>query len=205
MDDKSWGIVYLFGLGLISAIRLHFARCRARRPVLLRDRPLYDSVLLVLPSLGMFFLPLVYVATDWLVFADYRLSFWSAWVGLILYAAAGGLLWRAHRDLGDNWAPSIEIMQGQQLVTWGVYGWMRHPIYAAHWLWALAEVLLIRNWLVGLSLALTFLPLYATRVGREERLMERAFGRAYQEYEKSTRRLLPCPPGWGWRKDRALD
>jgi protein-S-isoprenylcysteine O-methyltransferase Ste14 len=49
------------------------------------------------------------------------------------------LFWRSHHDLGGNWSPSLEIAEQQTLVTRGVYARVRHPMYAAQALLALAQ------------------------------------------------------------------
>ena len=37
------------------------------------------------------------------------------------------------------------------LVTEGIYGRVRHPMYTAFWLWAVAQALLLPNWIAGFS------------------------------------------------------
>jgi protein-S-isoprenylcysteine O-methyltransferase Ste14 len=112
-------------------------------------------------------------------------------VGTLLLAAAVWLFWRAHRDLGTNWSPSLEIGAGQTLVTKGVYHTIRHPMYASHLLWGLGQALLLHNWIAGLAGLLTFLPLYLLRLPREERMMLDHFGDAYRAYAAETGRIVP--------------
>ena len=64
-------------------------------------------------------------------------------------------------------------------------------MYAAHWLWGIAQVLLLQNWIAGLSMLVTVLPLYLVRVPREERMLLEHFGEAYQEYTRRTGRIMP--------------
>ena len=73
----------------------------------------------------------------------------------------------------------------------GVYARIRHPIYAGAWLWALAHVLLLHNWIAGWSSLITFAILYVVRVPREERMMLERFGDAYRSYIERTGRVLP--------------
>ncbi len=68
---------------------------------------------------------------------------------------------------------------------------VRHPMYTAFWLWAVAQALLLPNWVAGLSGLLGFGTLYFLRVGQEERLMIEAFGDAYRAYMERTARLIP--------------
>ena len=148
-------------------------------------------MLLLLPFMGMIVMPVVYVLTPWVDFADYRLPSWAGWAGIALFASSLWLLWRSHTDLGRNWTPTLQIREGHSLVTDGVYHHIRHPMYAAHGLWAIAQPLLLQNWIAGWGMLVTFLPVYLVRVRREERMMLEHFGEAYRLYMERTGRLLP--------------
>ena len=101
------------------------------------------------------------------------------------------LLILAHRDLGRNWSPSVDLRQGHQLVTGGIYAHLRHPIYASVWLWCLAQALLVQNWIGGLAGLALFLPVYLTRLPVEQRMMLDAFGEQYSEYMRQTGGIFP--------------
>jgi len=139
----------------------------------------------------MFIIPLLYVLTSWLDFADYQLPMWAGWVGVAIFAASAWLLWRSHADLGLNWLPTPDIREGHTLVTDGVFRYIRHPMYAAHWLWAIAQPLLLHNWIAGLSMAASMLPLYLVRVRQEEEMMLEHFGEEYRLYMGRTGRVIP--------------
>ena len=101
------------------------------------------------------------------------------------------LFWRSHADLGQNWSVSLEIREGHQLVTHGVYRHIRHPMYASIWLWALAQGMLLANWLAGWSMVPAFAAMYFLRTPREEQLMCESFGEPYRDYMRQTGRLFP--------------
>lgn len=183
--------VYLLGLLAGSTIRWHYTRTYRRRARTAGNRPHVDTPLVYLPFLGMILVPAVYILTPLLSFADYFLPQWAGWAGTVVYAAAFILLWRSHADLGPAFSPVTEITEGQHLVTGGVYRFIRHPMYAAHLLWALAQPLLLWNWIAGFSMLATFLPLYLVRVPREETMMEEAFGDEYRAYMQRTGRIIP--------------
>ena len=136
-------------------------------------------------------MPFIVYFTDWLAFADYTLPRWAGWVGVGMVAVSLLLFWRAYADLGRNWSPTLEIAQDHQLVTGGVYGRIRHPVYAAMWLWALANPLMLWNWVAGFGLLVVFAVLYVRRVPREEAMMRDHFGDAYRDYAARTPALLP--------------
>ena len=70
---------------------------------------------------------------------------------------------------GENWSPDLEIREQHTLVTEGVYRHIRHPMYAAHWLWGLGQALLLQNWIAGPSTLVALLPMYLVRVPRRSR------------------------------------
>jgi len=85
----------------------------------------------------------------------------------------------------------LKIRSEHTLVTSGVYRHIRHPMYAAHLLWAIAQALLLSNWLAGWALLVTFVPLYLVRAPREEHMMLEHFGEEYREYMSRTGGLIP--------------
>jgi protein-S-isoprenylcysteine O-methyltransferase Ste14 len=154
----------------------------------------YDSqekILLLLLSIGMFFVPIIYGATDWLDFANYSLPIWTRWLGVLLISLALFVFWRAHADLGLNWSPTLEIREHHDLVTQGIYGVIRHAMYASQWLWVIAQPLLLPNWIAGFLNLLVFIPFYFLRVREEEKLMLEQFGEQYRSYMQKVGGVVP--------------
>ncbi len=145
----------------------------------------------MLAFLGMQVIPVLYVLTSWLDFADYHLSTWAGLVGAAIFTVALWLYWRSHADLGRNWSPLLQIKGGHSLVTYGVYQYIRHPIYAADWLWGIGQALLLQNWIGGLAALASVLPVYLYRVPREEQMMLEHFGEEYRLYMSRTGRVIP--------------
>lgn len=183
--------LYIAGFLLAAAIRHSYTQ-EYRRKIKEEDwKPLCDTWLVYLPAIGFLGIPALYILTPLLDFADYLLPYWAGWAGAALFGAALILLWRSHADLGANFTPVAAVQEGQQLVTTGVYRFIRHPMYAAHFLWALAQPLLLWNWIAGFALLVTFIPLYLIRVPVEEEMLAGLFGTEYLEYQERTGRLFP--------------
>jgi protein-S-isoprenylcysteine O-methyltransferase Ste14 len=172
-------------------IRMPHARRARRVPVARSDRGPYDNVLLLISLSGLGIVPLLYVATGFPAFAEYSFRPAQAWAGVAVAAAALWLFYLSHRALGRNWSVSLEVRQSHRFVTEGVYGRVRHPMYAAFWLWALAQALLLPNWVAGPAGILGFGTLFFGRIGREERMMLETFGAEYREYMSRTDRIIP--------------
>ena len=190
MGMTTFQLVYLIELILISVVR-GVSTTKYRGLETAEDHSTrLDLVLLGLSGVGMI-LPLFYIFSPWLDFADYRLPDWLGWVGAAIFAGASLLLWFTHQALGRNWTPTLGFRQEHDLVTGGVFRYIRHPMYAAHLLWALAQPLLLHNWIAGFSFLVVSIPLYLTRVGDEEQMLLDKFGEDYQEYMDNTGGFFP--------------
>jgi protein-S-isoprenylcysteine O-methyltransferase Ste14 len=183
-------IVYFIEFVLITVVRsAHTAKYRTLKTIVDR-KTLLDVVLLGFAGIGML-IPLVYVFSSVLDFADYALPNWVGWLGVVLFGLAIWLLWRSHADLGRNWTPTLGIRDDHRLVTKGVFKYIRHPMYAAHWLWAIAQVLMLHNWIAGYSFLVVAVPQYLLRVNDEEQMMLEQFGEEYRAYMERTGRMIP--------------
>jgi protein-S-isoprenylcysteine O-methyltransferase Ste14 len=191
-------IVFLIGVVIWFVIRIP-ARRRARKAaVKLSGRGLREKVLMAISLTGLGIIPLAYIASQFqstrfrfLSFADYPFVPALAWLGVLVFAASLWLFYRTHQDLGRNWSVSLDIRESHKLITGGVYALVRHPMYSAFWLWAIAQALLLPNWVAGLAGIVGFGTLFFGRVGEEERLMCDAFGDEYRAYMRRTSRVLP--------------
>jgi protein-S-isoprenylcysteine O-methyltransferase Ste14 len=183
--------MFLAALVIEMIIRVPLNRKRKQEKMSEQRYTDQEKILLGLLSLGGFFIPVIYALTNWLDFANYTLPAWAGWLGVLLLAGAVFIFWRAHTDLGLNWSPTLEIREKHELITRGIYALIRHPMYASQWLLAIAQPLLLQNWIAGFLNLLVFTPFYLMRVQAEEQLMLDSFGMEYQEYMKRTGRVLP--------------
>lgn len=184
-------MIFLVAFIVYVSIRgVYEKRARGNEAIVRRlDGP--ERALLALVFAGSLLLPIVYLFTPWLGFADVRLPPMALWCGTVLITVGLWLFWRSHADLGRNWSATLQVRKGHQLVQHGVYRAVRHPMYAAILLFDLGQGLLLQNWLAGWSALATFAILYFVRVPREEQLMGEFFGQEYRDYMRRTGRLLP--------------
>lgn len=187
----------LYFLGVLAqiAIRLPHERRRNRTRIAVDRVGELERSLVGLLFVGSFLLPTLYALTPWLDRADYHRSPLAGarmgGLGATIMAGALWLFWRSHADLGRNWSPSLQLREEHELVSGGVYRYIRHPMYASQWLWVIGQVLVLRNWIAGWAGLATFVPLYALRVPREERMMLDRFGGEYRAYMHRTGRVIP--------------
>ena len=96
-------------------------------------------------------------------------------------AAAGTVTRRRSRDV-------------QRLVTYGIFGWVRNPLYVGNFLiWIGFGVGSAVWWFIPLAIVL-FAVEYTLIVRYEEGVLESIFGREYLEYKARTPRWFPRPP-----------
>ena len=181
----------LFGIVATVAIRAPHGKRRGKIKIVESRRGPLEIGLLALMWVAMMVLPILAIFTPLFSFADYRLYPISFSTGLVCLIAGLGFFYRSHSDLGHNWSLSLEILEGHNLVTYGVYERIRHPMYAANFLQAIAQALLLSNWVAGPSCFVAFSLLFAFRVGGEERMMSEKFGEDYARYKSRTKRLIP--------------
>lgn len=110
-------------------------------------------------------------------------------VALVLLAV--GLFFASSRAMGRNWSIVARTREDHDLVTWGPFALIRHPIYTALFAWMVAMAVAFGHWR-GLILGV---PLYWIgtwmRVTREEELLRAQFGVAYDAYAARVKRFVP--------------
>jgi protein-S-isoprenylcysteine O-methyltransferase Ste14 len=173
------------------ALRIPHQRKARKTPISLDALDRRERLRLGISLSGLGLIPLLYVATGFPAFANRPFIPALAWLGAVLAIAALVMFRLTHKALGRYWSVSLQMREGHKLISEGVYARIRHPMYSAFWLWALAQALLLPNWIAGLSGIIGFGTLYALRVGPEEEMLLREFGDDYRHYMARTGRLWP--------------
>jgi protein-S-isoprenylcysteine O-methyltransferase Ste14 len=183
--------IWVLGVVAWFVIRLpHQIRSR-KTPIERRAGGWRDRLLLTVSSTGLGVIPAIYVFTGEPRFADYPFVPLLGFAGVLSMVAALVLFRLTHRQLGRNWSVTLDTRARHKLIDTGVYARVRHPMYSAFWLLALAQAALLPNWFAGLAGPAAWATLFFLRVGREERLMLDTFGDQYRRYMERTKRVLP--------------
>lgn len=104
-------------------------------------------------------------------------------IGFALFAAGIRNFMRAETPVPTNEPTRV-------LVTTGIHGWTRNPIYLGMFLiYGGIGVAAQNMWILVLTLPLAILIRYGV-VAREEAYLEQRFGDAYRNYRQSVRRWL---------------
>jgi protein-S-isoprenylcysteine O-methyltransferase Ste14 len=123
-----------------------------------------------------------------LILPEAALIHWTVGGGLILIGVA--ILAAGVRNFSRAATPVPSNQPVRALVTSGIHGWSRNPIYVGMLLlYTGIGIAARRPWVLILALPLVVILRYGV-VAREETYLERRFGDAYREYKARVRRWL---------------
>lgn len=110
-------------------------------------------------------------------------------VGSILQLAGYGLYMEVMRE-NAYLSRTIEVQAGQKVIDTGLYGIVRHPMYAATVLMFLAMPVVLGSW-AALGVMAAYPLIIAVRIINEEKVLEAGLD-GYIDYKKRVRyRLIP--------------
>ena len=183
-------VIVLASTLIMIAIRAPHGRRSRSVKVAKSHKTSLETGLLVLAWVG-FFVPLIWLASPVLSFAEYPLTLGPLIAGVMCFVVGLWLFYRSHADLGTNWSITLEVREQHRLITQGIYLRIRHPMYLALVVYSLGHALVIPNWVAGPSNLVAFTILFALRVHAEEQMMTDVFGDEYTAYAARTKRLVP--------------
>ena len=114
---------------------------------------------------------------------------WLVWTAAGLFLLAYLLYAEVLRE--NVWlSRTVEVQEHQQVIDTGLYGVVRHPMYAATVLLFLSMPLVLGSPL-SFAVMLLYLPIIAKRIRNEEMVLEQGLA-GYTEYKKRVKyRLIP--------------
>ena len=114
---------------------------------------------------------------------------WIVTIASLLLVLSYGLYAEVMRE--NAWlSRSVEVQEGQQVVDTGLYGIVRHPMYAVTTVLFLSMPLVLGSW-IAFSLFLIYPALMVKRIQGEEQLLEAELP-GYREYQKKVKyRMFP--------------
>lgn len=114
---------------------------------------------------------------------------WVSWLGAAVFLAAYGLYAEVMRE-NAYLSRTVEIQQGQKVIDTGLYGAVRHPMYAASILMFLAMPLTLGS-LPSLVVFMAYPVVIARRISAEEAFLEKELD-GYAEYKTRVRyKVIP--------------
>jgi protein-S-isoprenylcysteine O-methyltransferase Ste14 len=116
-------------------------------------------------------------------------STWIVIIASILLLVSYGLYAEVMRE--NAWlSRTIEVQEGQTVVDTGLYGIVRHPMYAVTTLLFLSMPLVLDSW-IAFAVFLIYPALMVKRIKNEEALLEAELP-GYRDYQRKVRyRMIP--------------
>ncbi|NUN68520.1 MAG: isoprenylcysteine carboxylmethyltransferase family protein [Bacteroidetes bacterium] len=126
------------------------------------------------------------------LFASVRMELPSAatWTGYALALLSLPMGYSVFRSLGRNITDTVQTRAEHELVTHGIYRFIRHPLYTTGFL-LFFGLGLFAGLLPVLLLSLFVLGTLYIRTFTEERFLVAQFGDRYREYSERTGKFLP--------------
>ncbi|KAG2493683.1 hypothetical protein HYH03_008197 [Edaphochlamys debaryana] len=119
-----------------------------------------------------------------------------AWVGLALVLTGEVIRKVGMVTAQGNFTHQIRRQRdpSHQLVTHGIYRWIRHPGYLGWYVWCIGTQVLLCNPVSALAFAFVAWHFFRDRIEYEEYYLRRFFGPAYDEYARRTPTWIPLIP-----------
>ncbi len=126
------------------------------------------------PAHGSFFVAIIQFAGIFVFLCGLVFGFW------------------ARRTLGKYWSPhSALVQEGHEVIRWGPYAVVRHPIYLAEIVMSLGTCIWVGSWLLAILLGGGIALFDYYRAVVEEAVLRSRFGAAYGRYQNDVPMLLP--------------
>ncbi|RDE15672.1 MAG: S-isoprenylcysteine methyltransferase [Candidatus Thorarchaeota archaeon] len=122
----------------------------------------------------------------------YEWSIMPVWVMIVGYILLGIGWTMTHKVFQINrWAGrAIQVQEGQKVISTGLYGIVRHPMYLGGWLISLGTPLVLGSYW-GLIASITWLIMLILRLSNEEKMLIRDLP-GYEDYCKKVKyHLIP--------------
>ena len=138
---------------------------------------------------GLMFIAVFVVAGLNRRFGWYILPDWAVYIATAIFLVAYAMYAEVMRE--NVWlSRTVEVQENQQVVSTGLYGIVRHPMYAATLLLFLSMPLVLASpW--SFVIMLIYIPIIALRIRNEEQVLEREL-KGYTEYKQRVRyKVIP--------------
>lgn len=137
---------------------------------------------------------LMFVGSFGLAGLDFRFGWtqvpsWLVTAASVLLLVSYGLYAEVMRE--NAWlSRSVEVQEGQQVVDTGLYGIVRHPMYAVTTILFLSMPLVLGSW-IAFAIFLVYPALLVRRIKNEEAMLEAELP-GYRDYQKKVKyRMIP--------------
>jgi protein-S-isoprenylcysteine O-methyltransferase Ste14 len=145
----------------------------------------------IIPTTLIFFSSLTITGVDFIIFQSYKfkINVFSI-LGIILFIISFLLRQYCKKVLGKYYSYGLQTSNEHKLIKTGIYKHIRHPVYAAMLIYTPAIPLIFSS-LYGFLIMLIIIPFVFYRINIEEKMLAIQLGKEYEDYVKTTKKLIP--------------
>jgi protein-S-isoprenylcysteine O-methyltransferase Ste14 len=184
-SPKLWNDLTLLWIIFTAYLAFSAGRVRIKKAIAIRAYLLESCG--ILPAALLVFWPKTHFS---ILASRFENDFTIEAVGFVIAIAGLAFAAWSRNVLGRNWSARALIRTNHELVTFGPYAYLRHPLYTGL-LVALAGSALVSGEYGALLGWILLVGIFAIKARREEHLLESEFGALYSTYRKATGFLLP--------------
>jgi protein-S-isoprenylcysteine O-methyltransferase Ste14 len=115
----------------------------------------------------------------------------SSYLGLFLYTTGVVFRYVGTLTLGKYFTRDVEVSHDHELISTGLYKYLRHPLYLGLFLLGIGTSLVFGNYLTIITSILLMGGTLNHRMDLEEKAMEKIIGEKYVEWKKQRYRFFP--------------
>lgn len=187
-----WMMVAIF---VMSAAISKYHRRRARMSgdsISRRDEGRVAMLLRAAVALPLLLSFLAYMINPrWMAWSELALPVWVRWVGVGVGIVCLPLLWSLFRSIGSNISETVLTKINHELISTGLFRWIRHPLYTVSMSLFVAYGLMASNWWLLLFTAIGLVTIVVLVIPKEEAELIAKFGDEYRDYQKRVGKLVP--------------
>ncbi|MFW9905968.1 MAG: methyltransferase family protein [Candidatus Thorarchaeota archaeon] len=114
-----------------------------------------------------------------------------SWIGLVVYLLAAIVIIMGRVNLGKQATGTLVVRENHELITTGLYKYLRNPIYSGTLLGVIGFAFVSQSIFISLITFILYFWIFNKRIIYEEQLLEKTFGEKYRKYKASSYRLIP--------------
>lgn len=132
-----------------------------------------------------------------MILAVIEVEFWGwrsdliSTLGLILYFMGVVMVLISRYSLGKQATGTLVIRDDHELITSGIYKYVRHPIYGSGMFGIIGFVLVTQSIIISILTIIIYFKIFHDRVEYEEQLLLEEFGTEYEKYMKNSKKFIP--------------
>ena len=188
-----YAVFYMLAYALLAGFFLMECFVRCGKDTKNMNRTKHDKGSTTLISLAMGIAFIIIPLSPLFNYLDFGVVF-NIWIGAagILFGISGLFIrYFAFTTLGRFFSRILREADAHNLVTNGIYQYIRHPGYLSDILIFIGGSLAMGNLLPIVAVPVLFAIAYAYRIHVEEKMLIGIFGEAYRAYQKRSKRLIP--------------